>query len=1134
MAEKYDPIPRERQHSERNSHYPDYYANAYDVEIYPDYYSLSDDSEVEHIDVGRIPDPVPADPVGVFSIKLTTDRLITSGDPDGYAKLLYYRELTDSSDALAYKASLNIKWKNDFPFEVQEGGSFAIRVDNNRFIQALIAVYGNDDHPAVKTTLNQLNTSSEPFDEDQREDLILLAKYLHQFLPEDIELFNQEYRVRDYVAAKPLTEMTMKDLPANISALEYFGKDRISNVYEAMYQEEFEKYIKRDSPVLNSELEALKDKVNIADEDSMEGMAAANELGDYEATVPGGYFLDYKLEGMSIGLWDFIRMNFPGFDASDEGTPRAAKEEATLQATGVSYMDVMQFITLFQQKAMQKTYLMLDENLAVLEEQESKFSNLVEVGNLVEFVQSYAGNFNAVNDLRAETIQRFFEIELHGESQAQQDLIWAMETSSYEELVKELYKKSQEGRDALNEYLKVKGPVNIPMALAAIVARKHSLKPGEHHRSSPYDFVEQVNRDYSGLIQATAVDAALYSEIRRAAIDAGFPIIADLQTPLRLLTYASENNVNLIVLKKAISALISENKENNGEMRENLAEDPSKVWTLTPVLQLLKEELDITEGTNADIILNDIAAEVNFDQAMVGLALGALGIVLAVAGFVTGGSTWSALPGVLTAAGVAISGYDLYREIELYNFEEEARNTGIGEASQLSQVDPSLFGIILASIGLIIDVASIGKIVSSATKVGKGGSALDRMAELFGDPALAKEFDAPIAKVARVADEVRAGLKSQKELEESAEAVFDLLQKRLPVRKGVTKAEFVEDLLSNIKEGQKITNEMAAAFSEVGVKMEDIPHVVRFGYQKLFAHDPEAFSDIVKLMSIDPVRIQKLGVLMLKNDEFAASVAQLYRMDGLASKEMQKIIKYYSASGSQRWYDLPKALEVITESGLSDSKKIAEILTSSHFRNDILALADPAELKRLADAHAASGTKTSFFDYYMSNRYREGAVVEVKSGTSGNWVRSLNEHPLVPNTTYKVDGYIYRTDGQGRIVEVSGQLGNTSKPRNTAQQSGSVELKDGVKGQDDGGHLIGSRFGGAGEQINYVPMNKDINRSGGEWYALEEKWAAALGRNEDVTVEIAIIYSRESARPVGFRVDYLMDGKWNSATILND
>jgi hypothetical protein len=93
------------------------------------------------------------------------------------------------------------------------------------------------------------------------------------------------------------------------------------------------------------------------------------------------------------------------------------------------------------------------------------------------------------------------------------------------------------------------------------------------------------------------------------------------------------------------------------------------------------------------------------------------------------------------------------------------------------------------------------------------------------------------------------------------------------------------------------------------------------------------------------------------------------------------------------WYDLSHAVNVITEVGLSDSKKIAEILTNSHFRNDILALADPTELKRLADAHAASGTKTSFFDYYMSNRYREGAVVEVKSGTSGNWVRSLNDHP---------------------------------------------------------------------------------------------------------------------------------------------
>jgi len=53
------------------------------------------------------------------------------------------------------------------------------------------------------------------------------------------------------------------------------------------------------------------------------------------------------------------------------------------------------------------------------------------------------------------------------------------------------------------------------------------------------------------------------------------------------------------------------------------------------------------------------------------------------------------------------------------------------------------------------------------------------------------------------------------------------------------------------------------------------------------------------------------------------------------------------------------------------------------------------------------------------------------------------------------------------------------------QQRKAVEIKDGVKGEDQGGHLIARIFNCPGEQINYIPQNAKLNN--GEWRAMENE-----------------------------------------------
>ena len=79
---------------------------------------------------------------------------------------------------------------------------------------------------------------------------------------------------------------------------------------------------------------------------------------------------------------------------------------------------------------------------------------------------------------------------------------------------------------------------------------------------------------------------------------------------------------------------------------------------------------------------------------------------------------------------------------------------------------------------------------------------------------------------------------------------------------------------------------------------------------------------------------------------------------------------------------------------------------------------------------------------------------------------------------------------------------------------------------DDGGHLIGTQFGGTGDQINYVPMPVSVNRAGGNdnWYAMEQAWADYLSNRGTSTkikdLVITVNYSGGSKKPTTFDVTW--------------
>ena len=128
-------------------------------------------------------------------------------------------------------------------------------------------------------------------------------------------------------------------------------------------------------------------------------------------------------------------------------------------------------------------------------------------------------------------------------------------------------------------------------------------------------------------------------------------------------------------------------------------------------------------------------------------------------------------------------------------------------------------------------------------------------------------------------------------------------------------------------------------------------------------------------------------------------------------------------------------------------------------------------------------------------------------------------------TNPTTDDYSYFTDEAGRVNKVSGELKLETKDRNIYQQGKSVEIKDGVRGKDQGGHIIARIFNGPGEQINYVPQTATLNN--GEWKSMEKKWNDALSEGKKVEVDIKINYA-DNLRPTDFDVTYIIktsDGK---------
>ena len=192
-------------------------------------------------------------------------------------------------------------------------------------------------------------------------------------------------------------------------------------------------------------------------------------------------------------------------------------------------------------------------------------------------------------------------------------------------------------------------------------------------------------------------------------------------------------------------------------------------------------------------------------------------------------------------------------------------------------------------------------------------------------------------------------------------------------------------------------------------------------------------------------------------------------------------------------------------------------------------------------------------NYYVGE---QGVLVHNTGGCpSGNEARKKNtetkqtSNPITKEGNKKVlktnveytdkNGYKYTTDSSGNITKVEVKDLKLGKGERNTHSQKIVGREDRITNaplsydNDDGGHLIATRFKGSGDIDNMVAQNRQVNRSGGAWYEMEQEWANALKEGKQVSVKMDIEYPSDSMRPAKFKIEYKIDGKLETREIMN-
>lgn len=156
---------------------------------------------------------------------------------------------------------------------------------------------------------------------------------------------------------------------------------------------------------------------------------------------------------------------------------------------------------------------------------------------------------------------------------------------------------------------------------------------------------------------------------------------------------------------------------------------------------------------------------------------------------------------------------------------------------------------------------------------------------------------------------------------------------------------------------------------------------------------------------------------------------------------------------------------------------------------------------------------------------------EFEESDRKSFLENLEDADLFVNNPQGEYHYLESADGKsawGSLELVEDGVRNTE-----AQRLAGGEFREDT---DDGGHLIGTRFGGSPELENIDAQNRNLNRGG--YKSEENSWAASLKEGKQVFVNVDTYKSNGSDRPsayMGYKIEEDTEGNrsWDAFSFTN-
>ena len=626
----------------------------------------------------------------------------------------------------------------------------------------------------------------------------------------------------------------------------------------------------------------------------------------------------------------------------------------------ISAEEKTEILKLFQDKALTTTFVALEEAKIIGREEYTKYKNDSSLlQEIAETITSFSGGFTKNIELRIEEFLKFVDsyydiVQVapttlstpHTNSQFHKMRNIASTYNQLNKNIPELFRSYPGGKEEIIQLFSAKNCASVMAeALATTLVLYAWTEPENLKRNyylpehidnpmfvkfkaqypkpvrDPFDVVQNkcipiIYETYPELAGINTSDEKGLSDMKIKADGKKHRILQDVSIDFRALAMESPDTV-----KMKIMSILEDKPVKAEKTKARLINKPELVWEFQPLLYYVlgKEGLNKTHPIYT-IVDNKIkaVADRNFWES---LALGALGLVLGVAGIFTGGIT-TALGVALLAGSVTVSLIDFVSSYEDYAMHADAY------AATLKVPftdDPSAIGVILSLAGLVLDMSDFLKIFSKTSVAA-----------------------AKAAKTGLEATEESIGmlLANSKNIDEYANHLYEFANSNKLLKPGVTKEMFIKNITDNWGASQKLIESwkmregiIATLPADVKALVDspefmNLPVEIRESIFKIYDADKDAFIKVMKSAN-DPNLLKPIGFQIFRNPDVSKVYGQLSQL--MNANEFEKVVRYYSTVGIQTADTLPEVLNLMNAGRIfRDADLPVQVLTNRNVQQVLL------------------------------------------------------------------------------------------------------------------------------------------------------------------------------------------------------